>query len=194
MKKIIILILIFTYSYAVIRYHVGENIPWSEFLFVVNKAFSWSAFILISWSILPKKWFLKRNLQRKYFGITGYIFALIHVILNIFLININRFPQFYSSNKNWTNEFYLFASIGLISFLIFSLIFLVSTNLVKTKNKDKIISLGLYTIVFCALHPFLIGYKNWLNINSWPLFLPPITLLSILILILFLIIKRIERH
>jgi DMSO/TMAO reductase YedYZ heme-binding membrane subunit len=194
MKKIIILILIFTYSYAVIRYHVGENIPWSEFLFVVNKAFSWSAFILISWSILPKKWFLNRNFQRKYFGIVGYIFALIHVILNIFLININRFPQFYSSNKNWTFEFYLFASIGLISFLIFSLIFLVSTNLVKTKNKDKIISLGLYTIVFCALHPFLIGYKNWLIINSWPFYLPPITLLSVLILILFLIIKRIERH
>jgi DMSO/TMAO reductase YedYZ heme-binding membrane subunit len=189
MKKIIFLILAFTYSYAAIRYHIGKNIPLTEFFFIFNKAISWSAFTLISWSILPKSWFEKRKLERKYFGISGYFFAITHLCLNFILINENRFPKYYNSDYSWTIEFYIFSSVGFISLLIFTLIFLVSTNLIKTNAKEKIISFGFFTIIFCAIHPFFIGYLNWFGPNSWPFFMPPITLFSVLVLILFVLIK-----
>ena len=191
MLKSVILIFSFTYAYAILRYHLGKNIPLSEFLYILNKAFSWTAFTLITWSILPKQFFENKKTNRKFFGISGYLIASLHIILNIILLNNIRFPNFYADSGAWNLNFYLVSTAGLISFIIFSIVFLVSIDFWKVKNKETILSLGFFGVLINLFHPFFLGYQRWFDINSWPFYLPPITMLAFLFGILVLLFKQI---
>lgn len=190
MIKIVSFIFILSYSYALVRYHIGKNIPFSDFLFIVNKSISWTAFLLISITIIPKSFFKKNHLKRKYFGLIGYAFAVLHLILNLILLNKNHYPSLYV-NDVFNLKFYVISLIGLISFVIFSVVFLISLNIIKTKNRDKSLKLGFYGILILAFHPMIMGIQNWFKPNTWPYFLPPITLLCVLFLILFLLLRYI---
>ena len=187
MLKSVILIFSITYSYAVLRYHVGKSIPLSEFFYILNKAFSWTAFTLITWSILPKKYFENKKTNRKFFGISGYSIACFHIILNILLLNSSRYPNFYDDFGSWNLNCYLVFTAGLISFFIFSIVFLVSIDFWKVKNKETILSLGFFGVLINLLHPFFLGYQRWFDINSWPYYLPPITMLACLFAIVVII-------
>ncbi|GAF87193.1 unnamed protein product, partial [marine sediment metagenome] len=47
--RIILIVLIFSIGYAIVRYHVAGPVPWKDFpFFILNKGFSLAAFILLT--------------------------------------------------------------------------------------------------------------------------------------------------
>jgi DMSO/TMAO reductase YedYZ heme-binding membrane subunit len=172
---------------------LGKNIPFSEFFYILNKSISWLAFTLIGLSILPLSWFERKKLERKYFGTIGFGFAAIHLILNLLLINENRYPNFYNNLSQWNLTFYLVILSGILSFIIFSIVFIVSIDMLKVKEKNKILKLAYYGFLLNLFHPFFLGFQRWLDIETWPFYMPPITMLAFLSGIIFLICRKLLR-
>lgn len=176
------------YAYAAIRYHMGKNVPWTDWLFILNKSFAWLAFTLVSMTII-KDDFLKKYLyvSRKQLGIGGFLFALIHILITILTFSSTYYPKFYSGEVISLNGS-IFIGIGVISALIYLMPFVGSLK--GLANESRIFRLGKYGIWINALHPFLIGIEGWLKPLSWPFFMPPITLLSLIGLLIAMLIRR----
>lgn len=55
------------------------------------------------------------------------------------------------------------------------------------RRRGLVPGLGRLVLLFTALHVFFMGYTTWLDVSSWPGYLPPITLLSFVIGIGFVV-------
>ena len=173
------------YGYAALRYHIGQDLEFDQFFFVLNKAISWTAFVLLTTSILKDEILAKLNLTRRSLGVTGYIFAVVHILLGLILLWENSYPKFVSNGTlnalGWT-----VILIGLIAFILFSIPFVHVLKKEKQSKQYKIAKWGVLVVLF---HPFLIGWKGWFTPEAWPLYLPPITLLSVVYAISIWIIR-----
>jgi hypothetical protein len=191
MKKYFQIIVIFLgcYLYAFVRYHLGKGIVMHEFLFIFNKAVAWSALIFAALSILPEKKLNRLFFKRKTLGLSAYFFAIFHIFLNLFLINKSRFPKFYNELNTYNSIFYLVLLTGLISILVFTVVALVSLSIIKVENKYKFLKLGFYGVLINSLHPLFLGFQNWFKPESWPFYMPPITLLVFVFVLLCVILR-----
>lgn len=191
MKRLFILLFLSFYTYAILRYHIGKNVPWDEWYFILNKAFAWTGFTLISLSILPQKILVKLNVKRKELGVQGFVFALIHAVSMFILFNQDHFPKFYSDGTinlmGW-----LIISIGILSIIIFSFPFIAAIQ--NSPSKSRIFKLGKIGVLIGAFHPFLIGFKGWFLPSDWPFYMPPITLMAVLTCILAFMIRIISAN
>ncbi len=180
--KKLILIFSFFYLYAIIRYHFGKGVPFWEFCFVLNKSLAWFSFTLIGLSIIPQTILFNLGYERKSIGITGFFIAGVHVFLNIILINPERFPRLYSKSGSWNSDFYFIIFSGILIFILFTLVFVTSINLIKTSEvkRIKLLKIGYKAFLISLLHPFFVGNETWVEPCTWPYYLPPITLLSVL--------------
>ena len=185
---IIALTFITSTVYAIIRYNVFHEVPWSDLpLYVLNKSISLSAVVLFAISRLIKS-SSETNSKRtiKDFAV---IFAIIHVVVSITILSPNYFGKFYfDSNFSWIGSFTLFSGI-----LAFLLMFLFSSKFFLRKvlnNKSNMRKIVFLFILLSAVHVFVMGFNGWLLPNSWPGGLPPISLLSFLALLIPLFIKE----
>ena len=137
MKKIASFLLLFTYAYAVIRYHYGKNVPFHEWLYVLNKAFSWTGFTLIGLSILPKSWFDQCHLVRKEAGIIAYSFCILHLLINFSLMNSTRYPFLYLSTNEWSWQGIFTLILGSLSFCCFTIALIGSINIFGSNETKK---------------------------------------------------------
>jgi DMSO/TMAO reductase YedYZ heme-binding membrane subunit len=176
MKRFFILIFLWFYAYAIIRYHFGKNVSWNEWYFILNKAFAWTGFTLICLSVLQEKWLNKIEVTRKELGIQGFIFALIHAISVLFLFNSDHYPKFYT-NDIINSLGWIVIALGLLSIFIFSLPFFASIT--NKPSTSKVFKLGKMGVLVGVFHPLLIGYNGWFSPNEWPFYMPPITLLAV---------------
>lgn len=176
------------YAYAIVRYHIGKSISWSEWYFVLNKAFAWCGFVLISLSLLKSSRLELINTNRRQLGVSGFLFTILHITGTYFLLSPNLYPKFYENNLI-SNQGWVYISIGLIAALIFLILFIASIK--GLPNEHPVFRLGKYGIAIVTLHPLLIGMSGWINPLSWPLFMPPITLLAVIgVGVVFFIRKR----
>jgi hypothetical protein len=138
MKKITVFVFLISLLYAVVRYHIGKEIPWSEFPFVLNKSLAFMATFLIGITILPESWFKRFNATKKPFGTTGYLIAIIHILLVISLVSPERYPLFYDNNEFTARALWVFAT-GILSVFIFTFAFIASVfgNVLKLSNQSK---------------------------------------------------------
>jgi hypothetical protein len=165
-----------------------------EFPFIFNKAIAWSALVFAALSILPE---IKLNtfyVGRKFVGLTAYFFAIFHIFLNLFLINQIRFPKFYNELNSYNSSFYLVLLTGLLSILVFTLAALVSLSIIKVKNKKKFLKLGFYGVLINSLHPLALGFQNWFKLETWPFYMPPITLLAFVFVLLCLVFRYVWKE
>lgn len=184
-KRLSILLVVF-YCYTFIRYHIGNNVPFSEWLFILNKTLAWFSFTVIGLSIFPKNWFKSKNLTRKNVGIIGFIFANLHILLNLFLISFERYPLLYKDKISFSNLGITIISLGVFSFICFLLTFFASIK----KLPKYYLKLGFIGFVAILFHPLLLGFQKWFHIQKWPLYMPPITLLAVLTGLFFLIYRK----
>lgn len=177
MKKTFFLIFILLYSYAILRYHLGKNVPWNEWFYILNKAIAWTGFTLICLSVLPQQLLNNIKTTRRELGIQGFVFAAVHATSVLLLFNSNHYPKFYTANI--INPFgWLILTIGFLSLVIFVIPFI--SALKKLPNNSKVFRMGKVGVLISVFHPLLIGLSGWFSPEEWPFYLPPITLLAVL--------------
>lgn len=191
MKRLFLFIFILLYSYAVLRYHFGKNVPWSEWYYILNKAFAWTGFTLICLSVLQQKWLDNLKTTRRELGVLGFCFVIIHAVSVLFLFNPEHYPKFYSGQE--INSLgWIIISIGLLSMLSFSLPFIAAMK--STPATSRVFKLGKIGVLISVFHPLLIGYSGWFSPGSWPYFMPPITLLAVLFCLLVFMIRLLTNN
>lgn len=184
-KKIIILFALF-YSYAVIRYQFGKNL-WelSDYFYTLNKAIAWLAGTLVCLTLLSQRQLDSFMLSRKGIGLTGYFLALIHITSSFILLSPCYFPTFYNNHElslfGWIS-----ISFGILTGFFFTLAFLGSINLIHPSN----IKFGKLGILCNFLHVFNIGFLKWFPMQEWTFYMPPITLLFVIEVLVVLFVRR----
>lgn len=182
--KVIALFCVF-YTYAHLRYHIGKSIPLSEWLFIVNKSIAWTGGILLGLSLLKYK---QKN-TRNSLGSIGYLFASIHLLLDVILMSPEHYPSFYSFGQLNTHA-WISITLGATSFICFTIAFLGSIS----KNHKYLLRSGRIGILFSLLHVTMIGKKGWFTPHSWPFYMPPITLIFVLAVVFILALDVIKRQ
>lgn len=186
MKKYLFLLLFIPlYSYAFVRYHLGKDVPFEEWLFILNKAVAWTAITSISLSVLKVKHLALIKTDRRTTGFTGFTLALLHSILVLFLFNKFHFEKLYSGNQlNFLG--WLAIMIGITSLIVFSFPFYATMR--KFPSEHRYFRLGKIGFFVVLFHPMVIGISGWFSPEKWPYYLPPITLLAFLTgLLMFMI-------
>ena len=176
LKKTELLFLLF-YSYAVIRYHVGKGLGQEEILFVLNKAFAWTAGTCFAFTLLPKKWFPNTVSYRKQFGLLGYGFSLLHITANIILINATNYPLLFEGNYLNSHGWQLII-LGILTISCFSLPLIATMK--KLPAGNLLYKFGKVGVLTSIIHVSIIGINGWFTPLEWPYYLPPITLLFVI--------------
>jgi hypothetical protein len=166
------------YGYAAIRYHIGANVPYEEWFFILNKSFAWTGFTLAALSILKAQTLKKWNLDRRGLGLAGITFAFIHAFSVLFLFSEEHYSKLYTVHAI-NIQGYVALSLGISSLLIF--VFPLYAVVKSYPNEAWQFRLGKYGVLISIFHPMIIGYSGWFTPDKWPLGLPPITLLAVLI-------------
>ena len=193
--------LLITFGYAVIRYNVFKNVPLGDIpLFIFNKSISFTAVILIGSSFflgsLAHFWpsqFVRQLYLRKHFGLIGFSMAALHGLISLLLFSPTYYPNFFEAGGklNLIGEFSML--FGAVAILIFSAVAITSIPSVE-KSMAPVQwlfaqRLGYIAFILVLLHVSVMGWSGWFRFTSWPASLPPITLLSALVIILVLIMR-----
>ncbi|MFK5973513.1 MAG: hypothetical protein QM485_09545 [Flavobacteriaceae bacterium] len=195
-KRIIIILTFLSIGYAVLRYNIMGDVPWKDLpLFVLNKGISLASLLLLTlnFSLSPLK-----NLgisisdtilnARKSFGVTGFAYAFMHLIISLSIINPVYYPAFFIEEGSFTLRGGLCLLGGVLSFILLW-VYYKSFKQVANKNlkiNARITSKKsiLYILFFLGIHFFFLGYTSWTTVHLWPGGLPPISLISFLIFLL----------
>ncbi len=146
------------------------------FLVVLNKSIAWLAGTLLMVSLLRQNTWDRFGLSRRTIGTTGYWFAIIHIFSAIILLDSTFYPKFYNhgsiSYMGWN-----YIAIGMLSIFCFSLPLYASYK--NEPQGSRLYHFGHYGILMNMLHVFMIGIGGWLEPKSWPLQMPPITMIFV---------------
>lgn len=180
-NRILVIILLFTTIYSLLRYNVLGDVPFSDIpTFIINKSVAFTLVIIllvIFYYKLKKKRF---NFEFMIKGLNA--MAVIHILLSITLLTQEYYPKLFDDHK-----LTLFGNL--------SVLFGVVTVAYVYISKHKVNNLIVYA--FISFHLFFLGVKGWFNIDMWNNFLPPITLICFLILIFLItltLIKLLKRN
>ena len=119
----------FSLGYAVLRYHIAGDVPWSDFpLFILNKATSLAAVILVACSYLVGK-FIKwhnddpviRLVVVKFCGLSGFFLAGMHAFFSLCILRPAYLAKYFDADGrlNFVGEFGM--AVGVVAlFLLMS--------------------------------------------------------------------------
>ena len=191
MKKYFFIAFIPSLIYAVVRYNIFKEVPWENLpLWISNKAFAMTATILVAYSFCADK-----SKPRKEIGILGFYIAIIHAIISLIILNPSYFAKFFSDDGklNFTGELSMLAGIVSFSLLLIAVYKSYPAVTEEAEVDLKFIhQLVLWGIILNIVHIVVMGFPGWLKVADWPGMLPPITLVSCVISIIFLL-KRMLR-
>ena len=187
---IIALTSILSIAYAVLRYHILGPVLWKDLPFyTLNKGIALSAFILLVFNFtfgplnnlglkMPD---ILLN-ARRVLGMTGFLFALIHVIMSFLIFNPAVYGKFFAPDGTMTLLAGLSMLGGILAFVVlwgYNLSF--QTHLSEDKKFIQFITSRkflLTAMLFSLVHLFFMGYQGWLNPSAWHGGLPPISLVA----------------
>lgn len=166
-------------------------------LYIANKVFSSTAFVLIglsySLSGLAHFWkiFNKTIPYKKYFGLSGLSFAIIHVT------STTGFLEYYFPTPNFFLENILSIILSTTALIIFLLMASISNQFALEKLKHwqrKIFHFGFLAYILIIFHFAILKYQIW--IDWFKTFDPPMPSLTLLLVIfgLFVIGIRVAKN
>ncbi len=177
MKRTLVLVFLFSTIYAVLRYQVfGPVLTKDIFLYTFNKIIIFSAVLLMFFGIISPD----KN-TRNFFGKWVVLLIFIHILSSLNLLNPYYFPDFFIKGKGFSTKANLVLLGGVLG-----------AGLIFLRNK-KYFSEHIYKYLFfsfISLHLISMGFQGWISPLKWHGFMPPITLLSFLILLLWLVKKK----
>ena len=172
-------VLLATFAYSIVRYNIfgpvyQEQIP----LYITNKAFSWAGLILIGAS--P---FFRKAASRAYIGIFGGVLTAMHVLASLTVFQPKYFSKFYLSNEYLKWEIEVSMLTGTIATVIVGVLMMAtfSNRPPDAANpRNPYAWFGRAALLLTCLHVLFMGFAGWLTPGKWHGGLPPITLLSFL--------------
>jgi hypothetical protein len=170
-------IFILYYAYAIIRYHGGADVPLSDWMFIMNKAFAWTAFTWIGLSVLPQHVLNTIKTDRRNLGVQGFSLGITHAIVTFCLLSPYYYGKLYDGSELSTIG-WVALSIGVVTILIY--LFPLVGALKDLPNTHSVFRFGRIGFFFSTLHPAIIGFSGWFQPGTWPYYMPPITLLAFL--------------
>ncbi len=197
--------LLFFILYATLRYIVFKGVDPVHFpLYIVNKIISISGifFLAASYAIGKAEWLSfesksKQNQLIKYLGLVGFSLISMHVFISLIIISPEYFPKFYEGNMlNFKGE--LSMLMGVFSLFCFTIPAIATipfmqeaVGIKKWQKGQRMGYLGLLTSLF---HTGVMGVSGWIDIEKWPGYLPPITLIGTIIAIIPLYLKFVKKN
>ncbi len=188
--RIIATALLFGLAYAVVRYHVAGPVPWKDFpFFILNKAISLSAFVLLTFNFafgplnnlgvnLPAGWLN----ARKALGMTGFLLVLIHALMSFMLFMPAVYLRFFETDGTLTLLTGVSMLGGVLGFVVlwaYNLSF--QTHLREDQTFIQFITSRKFLLVAMILggvHLVFMGYQGWLTPSGWHGGIPPISLVA----------------
>lgn len=188
-------------TYSIVRYHVFGHVDWVHFpLFILNKAISLAAVFLIAASYLINKIAKlyktdpsKRFSLIKFCGQMGFTLAAIHVLMALLLFSPKYYPKFFLANGqlNLTGELSMaFGVAGLWALTITairSMPCIHATNELKSDKQNQV--MGYICLTLTAGHVLTMGLAGWLKPSAWHGYLPPISLVAFIAILVVLLVK-----
>jgi DMSO/TMAO reductase YedYZ heme-binding membrane subunit len=185
---IILVTVLLSIGYAVLRYHIVGPVPWKDFpMFILNKGLCLAGFILLTFNFtlgplnslgipVSQGWLN----SRKALGMTGFLLVLIHALISFMLFSPASYGKFFVDNGSLT----LLAGLAML-FGVLGFVFLWGYNLsfqTFLREDAKFIQFItsrkalLFALMLGGLHLFFMGYEGWLKPAGWHGGLPPISL------------------
>ena len=189
--RIIAVVILLSIGYAIVRYHLAGPVPWKDFpFFILNKGISLAAFILLTFNFgfgplrnlginVPASWLT----ARKALGMTGFLLALIHVLMSFMLFSPAVYAKFFAADGTLTLLAGLSMLGGVLSFVVlwaYNLSF--QTFLREDKSFIQFITSRTFLIwamLLGAAHLVFMGYQGWMNPAGWHGGIPPVSLVAI---------------
>ena len=188
---IIAIVMLFSISYAILRYHIVGPVPWKDFpFFILNKGISLAAFILLTCNFgfgplnnlgvkFPDGWLN----ARKALGMTGFLLALIHALMSFMLFSPSVYDKFFEVDGTLT----LLAGLSMLGGVL-AFVFLWGYNLSFQTHlrEDKVFiqfitsrRFLIWAFLLGGAHLVFMGYQGWMNPSGWQAGMPPISLVAI---------------
>jgi DMSO/TMAO reductase YedYZ heme-binding membrane subunit len=173
--------IIISLLYAVIRYHIIGDVPWSQFpIFMVNKATACSGVILLGLAGL------NNSVEKRHrLGLFASACLGLHCLLSLMLLSPSNFAgKFFQATDHTFTAIGGFALLcGALGLLGQAVLWRRSMNTAPNSSPSLINGLGRILLLLAAAHVSLIGFRTWPQWSQWPGYLPPITLIIFIIAI-----------
>ena len=177
------IIFLASFLYATLRYIVFGPYKINALpIFVMNKALALSFVIYLY--ILSSPYFT--GIKRSVLGITTYSIGILHALLSIILLPTSFLKKYYTSEGEMAVGFSAMIFFGILSFIISLLLskgFRYPTKYSKFWSTFTFEKLFLIFLIVLALHIFVFCISDWIKINQWYGYLPPVSLLAFIFLI-----------
>ncbi len=167
----------------------------------MNKIISWAGITLIAISFLrrPKKKSageIKTNEFTEWAGITGFTLIAMHIFISLAILTPSYYPKFYADEKLtfWAE---LSMLMGILALFAFSIPAINSVTVIRASLQPDIwksrLQIGYLGLMGTAAHTAFMGYSTWFDVQSWPGYMPPITLLATIIALIPLLLKLLKK-
>ena len=202
--KVIVVVLVLSLVYSIVRYHLAGGVPWKELpFFIMNKAISLNGLFLlvITFSIAPLK-NMGMNVSdkwmkaRKALGMAGFISVFTHMVMSLILFSPAYYGKFFDDAGRMTLNAQLSMVSGVLAFVVLWFYNMSFYKQGKDKQINKFIksrNFLLSVMPLTALHLFFMGYKGWLNPVGWHAGIPPISLVAFTAFVIGYVINIIGR-
>ena len=197
-------VLLFFMLYATLRYIVLKGVDPIHFpLYIFNKVISISGifFLALSYTFGKIGWlrFQDKTIHVqfiKFTGLIGFSLSAIHVFMSLLIISPAYFPKFYEGDMmNLKGE--LSMLMGVFSLYFFTIPAITTIpfmqKAVGIKKWQKGQRMGYFGLLTALVHTGVMGFSSWFDIDKWPGYLPPITLIGVTLAFIPLFIKVIKK-
>lgn len=178
MKVKLAVVLTVTTLYAMVRYVVfGGVSPIHLPLYVLNKSIAMTAAIALSIGVVSH--FRGHKESSRHWGVAAWHLVILHVLMSLVLLGSSYYPKFFESGS--------FNLIGELS-MLFGILATYGLWLLGTRKQShgmmRPLMLGVLAAV--GLHLIPMGVPGWVTTGHWHGSLPPISLLSFLVILISL--------
>jgi hypothetical protein len=177
-------VLLFCFIYALLRYVIfgpfdAVDIP----IFIVNKAVSWGAVTFFLFSIFATSKNLN-NAARDY-RTFGFWSILCHALLTMSILDDRHYAKLFEDGN-----FSLMGQLGVLSGVLVVVMFLYYHYYFSNANNFTIVTKRITKVklilIMTLAHLFFLGGRGWLKPEEWYGSMPPITLISFIIVLIAL--------
>ncbi len=167
-------------AYAILRYNIFQAISFEHLpLFIANKAFALSVVLLMFY-----RPFIQKD-DTSFYDTSVFTLLLMHVLISMTILSPDYYPKFFQeSQMNLRGELSLL--FGIAAFVTF----IVLQFILQKKKISLTFKLQVWTaLALIAGHLLSMGLSGWLTPEKWSGYLPPISLIAFVILVVIAVHK-----
>lgn len=159
-------------GYAIVRYNLFGDVPIRQIpLYVVNKGAALSSLVLLGLSLL-----VNDRDTRKGLGRAGFLLLGAHLVISTVILTPAYFGKYYRDDGTFSANIEAGLAVGVAGTLCAAYLMLAAPQNGNAKSLRR--GVGRLVLAATAIHTALLGYPVWIDVQSWPGYLPPITLLA----------------